>query len=186
MRQPYFWYVLYTASNAERRVMKDIAEAYSKRGLDYAFEPFFPESEVYYRKSDLRTLGKVYKKRPLFPSYVFLETEMPQKEFLKEFSPYIYESPDIIRILRYGTNGSIAISDSDRMRFEYLFKGKRCLEHSVGYIEGDKVVVTAGPLIGHEGQITYINRHNQSATIKIDMFGRTLETKVALEIVDKR
>lgn len=183
MRENYNWYVLYTRANAENRVVKDISEAFLNRKTDYSLDAFCPESEYYYRTS--KAVDKVYKKRPLFPGYVFLETDMPEKEFLKLFSAYIYESADIIRLLRNGANGSIAINPDERVRFEYLFKGRRCLEHSVGYIKGDVVTVSSGPLMGLEGQITHINRHGQVATVKIDMFGRALEAKLALEIVSK-
>lgn len=181
----YNWYVLYTRANAEQRVIRDMKQAFLKRGTEYSLDPFCPESEFYYRTSKAKKLGKVYKKRPLFPGYVFLETDMPEKDFLKQFSGYIYESPDIIRILRNGSSGSIAIDAEERIRFEYLFKGRRCLDHSVGYIEGDKVTVTSGPLMGLEGSITHIYRHDQIATVKIDLFGRSLEAKLALEIVSK-
>lgn len=185
MREEYYWYVLYTRTNAEARVAADFSEAFKKRELDYSLDPFCPESEVYYRKSG-GSQEKVYKKRPLFPNYVFLETDMPEKEFLTEFSDFIYKSCDIVRILKYGSNGKIAIDPDERKRFEYLFKGKRCLEHSSGYIVGDTVTVTAGALIGCEGLITHINRHNRMAIIKLEMFGGVIEAKVALEIVDKK
>ncbi len=184
MRDNYNWYVLYTRTNAESRVMTDFSDAFKKRSLDYDIEPFCPESEFYYRKKCVEG-GKIYKKRPLFPNYVFIETDMPEDAFLKLFSEFIYKSNDIVRILKYGSSGKIALDADERKRFEYLFKGKRCLEHSVGIIEGDTIKVTAGPLVGREGLITRINRHNRMATINMNMFGGTVEAKVALEIVDK-
>lgn len=186
MQEPYWWYVLYTRSNAEQRVMRDIKETFEKRDLNYALDPFCPESEFYYRNKTEKKLGKVYRKRPLFPSYVFLETNMPEGIFLKQFSSFIYNSPDIVRILHYGGSHNIALTDDERRRFEYLLKGKRCIDHSEGYIVGDRVEITAGPLVGMEGAITHINRHNRMAIIKVEMFGGQIEAKVALEIIDKQ
>lgn len=185
MRDDYNWFILYTRSNAEKRVMDDFATAFEKRNTSYELEPFCPESEIYYRGKTKHSEGKTYRKRPLFPNYVFLETDMPEKDFVREFSSYIYNSPDIVRMLRYGGSGGFALNLSERQRFEYLFRGKRCLERSEGYIEGDKIIVTAGALVGHEGLITRINRHNRFATIKVEMFGQTIEVSVALEIVEK-
>ncbi len=185
MQEPYNWYVLYTRTNAEQRVIRDITDAFYKKSPNFEFEPFCPESEFYYRNKSEKRLDKVYRRRPLFPNYVFIETTMPENEFLKQFSSFIYNSPDIIRILNYGSTGKIALDPEERKRFEYLFKGKRCFEHSEGYIEGDKIVITAGALVGREGLITHINRHNRLAIIKIQMFGGTIEAKVALEIVNK-
>ncbi len=179
------WFVLYVRAGREQQVMTDIKQAFEKRALSFFFEPFCPESEYYYRASASKKLGKVYRRRPLFSGYVFIETDMPQESFRKEFSDYIYKSEDIIRLLKYGGSNIIAMAEEEKVRFEYLFQGKRCLEHSQGYIEGDRIVVTAGPLVGREGLITHINRHNRMATIRIEMFGGQTEVKVALEIVEK-
>ena len=185
MEEPYFWYVMYVRTNTENRVIEDIDRFIEKSGFDYEFEPFCPVAEFYYRNKDARRPGKVYRKRPLFPGYVFIETNMPAKEFVREFATYIYGSNDIIRLLRSGSPDSIALPKDERQRLEYLLKGKRCLERSVGYIVGDKVTVESGPLVGKEGLITYINRHNRFADIELDMFGGKIKARVALEIVSK-
>jgi transcriptional antiterminator NusG len=186
MQEPYWWYVLYVRTNTEHRVVTDFNNYYIQNfSSQYELELFCPESEYYFRNSKNRQLGKKYLKRPLFPNYVFIETNMPTLTFLKEFAQYIYNSADIIRILRYGDSPEIALTFEERRRFEYLFKGTRCLEHSEGYMEGDVVKIVAGPLIGLEGIIKKINRHNCNAVIEIDMFNQKQTIKVALEIVSK-
>ncbi len=186
MTEPYWWYVLFVRASAEERVVQDLQRFYSAGGkFDYAFEPFCPQSEYFYRSKKAQSAGKQYRKRALFPCYVFVETNMPSDVFLREFSAFVRSSPDIVRVLRYGGSDEIALPRDERMRFEYLFKGKRCVDHSVGYIAGDSIVVLNGPLIGREGVISRIDRHNRSAVIKLEMFGGTVEAKVALEIVEK-
>lgn len=185
MTEPYWWYILFVRANTEHRVVADMRRYFAFHKIPYEFDPFCPESEQYYRSKAQRILGNSYMRRPLFPGYVFLETNMPSKEFLGQMSKYIYASSDIIRLLRYGESDEIALPIDERRRFEFLLRGKRCLERSVGYIEGDKVHIDAGPLVGFEGLITRIDRHNRNATISIDMFGGKVETKVALEIVRK-
>ncbi len=185
MNENYNWFVIYTRSNSEQRVMRDLSEYYRKFGLDYFFEPFCPESEYYYKTSKIKQLGKVYKKRPLFPSYVFIETDMPEKEFVEYFFEKIYRSPQIYRLLRYGSTGRFALDKNERMRFDYLFKGRRCLTHSVGFMEGDRIAVISGPLMGLEGYIEHINKREQIARVKIELYGRVLEAKLALEVVKK-
>jgi transcriptional antiterminator NusG len=184
MYEPYWWYVLYVRTSTEHRVVTDLKNYYIQNfSSQYELEPFCPESEYYFRNSQSRLLGKKYLKRPLFPNYVFIETNMPALTFLNEFSKFIYNSADIIRVLRYGDSSEIALSLEERQRFEYLFKGKRCLEHSEGYIEGDTVKIVAGPLIGMEGMIKKINKHNKSAIIQTSMFNQKQTIKVAFEIV---
>lgn len=185
MQEPYWWYVLHVRSNAEHKVVDSFQKSFIRKGLQYELETFCPESEKYYKDKQSRTMGKTYQKRPLFPGYVFVETNMPSEVFQSEFYDVIYNSADIIRLLRYGASHEIALRQEERQRFEYLFKGKRCIEHSMGYIEGDKIIITGGPLIGMEGTIKKINRHHRSAVLEVGIFNKTQPIEVALEILKK-
>ncbi|MCH5161162.1 MAG: antiterminator LoaP [Clostridiales bacterium] len=185
MKEPYNWYVMYVRSNTEGSVVDALNHAFAKVCDGYEYDAFCPESEQYYRDKQARLQGKLYKKRPLFPGYVFFETNMPEDLFRKLVFDVINKSHDIIRLLSYGDRKDVALRKEERERLEYLLKGKRCLEHSVGYIEGDKIIVTGGPLIGMEGNIVKINRHNRIAEIEIPMFGQKQIIKLALEIVSK-
>lgn len=186
MQEPYQWYVLYVRTSAENRVVHDIARFVGTHDFSpYEIEPFCPESEAYYRSGKAKAQKKSYRRLPLFAGYVFIETTMPADEFLSKFGQFIHSSPDIIRILKYGSGNNIALPDVERMRLEYLLRGKRCLEHSVGYVIGDKVYIAAGPLVGSEGLITYINRHNRYADIELELFGGKVKARAALEIVEK-
>jgi transcriptional antiterminator NusG len=184
MEESYWWYVLFVRTNSERRVIREILDYVKVNKLNFEVDAFVPESEYYYRNKK-RELGKEYLRRPLFPGYVFIETNIKSQEFLANFSQFAHNSADIIKILRYGENGEIAITFEERRRWEYMFRGKRCLEHSQGFIVGDKVIIENGPLIGREGNIKYINRHNRIAKVEFVMFGRSVFADVALEIVKK-
>lgn len=186
MLEPYQWYILYVRTNKESAVIEEIDKFIAKNEFDREFDVFCPESEYYYRKGGAAKLGSHYKKRPLFPGYVFVETTMSEKDFAREFGSFIYDSQDIVRLLRYGNTERIALPLDERRRLEFLLRGKRCFEHSVGYIVGDEIVVQSGPLKGHEGMIVYINRHNRFADIEMEIFGGKTKVRVALEIVDKK
>lgn len=186
MQEPYWWYVLFVRSNTEHKVMGSFQKSFAKMHLPYELETFCPESEKYYKDKHSRILGNTYRKRPLFPGYVFVETNLPEDEFRIVSFDIIQNSVDIIRLLKNGENGGIALRQDERERFEYLFKGKRCLEHSVGYIEGDKIIITGGPLKDMESNIKKINRHHRTAQIEIIMFGQAQTVDVPLEIVEKR
>ena len=45
--------------------------------------------------------------------------------------------------------------------------------------------MTKGPLQGREKMISRIDRHKRTAYLEIEMFGRTVEMKVGLEIIRK-
>ena len=185
MEEPYWWYVLFVRTNSERRVVRDVTDFVKASKAPYEIEAFIPESEVYYRNKKFREIGKQYSKRPLFPGYVFVEANIPSKDFIELLGGFIYDSTDVIKLLRYGDSGEAAVALDERRRFEYLFRGKRCLEHSQGFIEGDKITIESGPLKGREGSIKYINRHNHCAKVEFKMFDKAIMADVALEIVKK-
>lgn len=184
-RETSWWYILFVRAGSENRVVADLKSAFERKSPEFSFDVFYPEAEQYYRSKKYQILGHRYLKRPLFPGYVFIETDMPATSFLSEYILLIYRSMDIIRILK-DTAGGIALPDGERDRLNYLFRGKHYLEHSVGYIEGDRIIVTAGPLLGREALIKKINRHNRDALIEMDLFGEKLTLKIALEIISKQ
>lgn len=179
-----WWYILFVRAGSENRVIADMKNAFERKSPEYSFDVFYPEAEQYYRSKKYQILGRRYLKRPLFPGYVFVETNMPAAAFLSEYIIFFYQSVDIIRILK-DSSGGIALPDDERDRLNYLLRGKRCLEHSVGYIEGERIIVKAGPLVGREAIIKKINRHNRDALIELDLFGEKLTLKIALEIISK-
>lgn len=181
----YLWYVLYVRSNTERKTAEYFNLAYKNKHLPYKLNAFSLESEQYYRDKKMKP-DKPYTKRPLFANYIFVETDMPEGEFKCLFYDLSSNSFDILRLLTYGDSEKIALKNEEKTRLEYLFRGKRCIEHSVGYIEGDRVTITAGALVGMEGSIKKINRHHRSAQIEVTLFNRTQVVDVALEIVSKK
>lgn len=56
---------------------------------------------------------------------------------------------------------------------------------SEGIIEGDRVIVTRGPLRDLEANIIKIDRHKRLAWVDVDMCGRSKTIRVGLEIVSK-
>ena len=49
--------------------------------------------------------------------------------------------------------------------------------------DGDQVVVTAGPLLGHEGLIKTINRRKCTAYLELNLCGRSVTTRVGLAVL---
>lgn len=176
---------MFVKTGTEHRVVTDMQRTLNTITSTYEFDCFCLESEQFFRSKKQRILGNVYKKRPLFPGYVFIETNMPAREFLVSYSNCIYNSSDIIELLHSGDYSDIALPDIERQQLEFLYRGKRCLERSVGYKEGDRVVIKYGALVGREGSIRYINRHNREAQIEFQLFGKKISARVALELITK-
>ena len=63
--------------------------------------------------------------------------------------------------------------------------GDRVVPMSVGVKDGDRVVITQGPLVGHEAMVKEIWRRKSIAILEIDMCGRTVTTRVGLGVLSK-
>lgn len=117
--------------------------------------------------------------RILFPGYVFLIAENPEK--------LVNELRKVIGLTKLiGTGDEIV--PLVQKEIDLLMKigtDKQLVEMSSGIIENDRVQILAGPLMGMEGNIRRIDRHKRMAYMEIEMFGRTVEMKVGLEIIRK-
>ena len=117
----------------------------------------------------------------LFPGYLFVET----KE-IRRVMDSLARIPAFTRLLGVGDERVIPLSSDEVAWLTALMKPlDKVVEMSVGVIEGDRVMVTSGPLKGHEALISRIDRHKRAAYLDMRMFGRTKTIKVGLEIVRK-
>ena len=74
----------------------------------------------------------------------------------------------------------------EEMRFLLkMGKEEQVVEMSIGIIENDKVKIQQGPLVGMEGFIKKIDRHKRQAVLEVELFGRKVEMRVGVEIVEK-
>ena len=64
-----------------------------------------------------------------------------------------------------------------------LGKEEQLVAMSTGIIENDRVRILTGPLQDMEGYIRKINRHKRKAWVSIEMFGRSVDMEVGLEII---
>ena len=116
----------------------------------------------------------------LFPGYVFLVSAEKEKLF--------FELKRIIGLTKLlGTGKTIVPLTDEEVNFLLRLGGEeQTVEMSEGIIENDRMVVTSGPLKGNEGLIRKIDRHKRKAWLEIEMFGRTVEMQVGLEVVGKK
>lgn len=58
-------------------------------------------------------------------------------------------------------------------------------EESKGFIVGDRIIITSGPLEGRESIIKKIDRHKRRAEIEVAFLGGIRRISVALEVISK-
>lgn len=171
-----YWYILFVKTGREYRV-----EQLLKEQLDTSmFMPFVPLQECLFKRA-----GIVKKEqKPLFPGYIFIESEVAGRDFLQKISPLIYASSDIVCVLKYSET-EISMRESERQMLLRLCNENHCIEASCGIMEGDRINIISGPLKGWESIIKKVNRHKRQAWVDIELMGEMRLVCIGLDIVKK-
>lgn len=167
------WYVLYVMGGRERKIL----ELLNQKDEIKAFTPL---KEVVHRVQGKRVVVK----KPLFPSYVFLETELSPKVFRQAMLRYKSQISGILKELKYDDDIS-ALSTEERAYLEGLMDEGHNVRLSKGEILDGEVIITEGPLKGYESNIIRIDRHKRRAILNVRMNNRDMNVDVSLEIVKK-
>lgn len=123
--------------------------------------------------------------KPLFPGYVFLQTDIGFAK-LHELALKSREQMNMAAIrelgrLKWHEDEALAedeaIEEADLSRdeesfIEHMLGGGTVLRMSECYEAGKKHVVMRGPLVGLEGQIGKVDKHNRRAVLKSKLLGR--------------
>ena len=166
-------YVIQVVGGTEPRV----CDLVNKLLRDIVSDCFVPRREVLRREEgQWRTVRET-----LFPGYLFVETTE-----IQHVSERLASIPAFTRLLGKSDERIIPLSQDEVAWLTALMEPlDKVVEMSVGVIEGDRVIVTDGPLVGREALISKIDRHKRLAWLDMRMFGRTKTIKVGLEIVRK-
>ena len=60
------------------------------------------------------------------------------------------------------------------------------VKYSEGYMEGQKLVVTSGPLKDFEGKVKKILRHKRLVVMEVPLLGQAVEVTLGLGVVEKK
>jgi transcriptional antiterminator NusG len=169
-----YWYVFFVKTGKELEALKDFKRTVPKSDA----EPFIPYVERFFKKEKER--------RFMFPSYLFAETSLQGEDFIPIAQEVTRQSPNIIRLLTYDNKDRAALRDEERQAIQSLWKDdEKGITASEGIIEGDKVIITEGSLVGMETVIRKIDRHKRTAEVEVDFLGRKHRVSVGLEVAKK-
>ena len=167
------WYAVQVRTGREESVLHLIKKIVDRTVLTECFIPYCERMKRYQ--------GEWHKERSvLFPGYVFLITERVDELFQE-----LKKIPELTKILGDGA-GFIPLREEERKMLTDTGGRDHLFEMSRGYIVGDQVIITSGPIKKMEGKITFIDRHKRFAVVQMDMFGRKIDVKIGLEIVRKQ
>ena len=172
------WTILFVRTGWEEKLVSVLKEKLNPN----EYSPFVPSKETAYRRSGI--ISKV--RKPLFPGYIFVQTEIEPKLIASKLTLALTSVKGIYSILHYGEDrNDVAMREEERLCWERLFNADFCVVGSVGFIEGDVVRITTGSLVGLEGQIKKINRHKRSAIVEMKMMGAVRDVVLMLEVIAK-
>ncbi|MCD7807946.1 MAG: hypothetical protein LUH02_01280 [Erysipelotrichaceae bacterium] len=153
------WYILYCMSSKTERLCTMFNS--------YGVHAFVPMMEMY-----LRTKGLV--KRVMFPSYIFVKTEMGQVEFNHFLKNLDYQKDGVIRELKYTDEKSLqfdfisALTKTEIHMFEHLFDETGVVRLSKVKFVNNKPFIYEGPLINFNYNIKKLDIHDGLAYLDID------------------
>jgi len=122
------WVVLFARTGTEERLVRTLKEKLDAGG----YLPFVPTKEMPYRSRSV-----VYKiRKPLFPGYVFIQTEVEPSLIVDKLDVALKGIKDIYSILHYGDDKKdVMLREGGRLYWEHLFDADFCVVASVGFIE---------------------------------------------------
>ena len=118
-------------------------------------------------------------KSVMFPGYIFLITD--KVNALYEELKHV---PRLTKILGNGVE-FIPLKEEETELLAAMGSREHITAMSRGYIAGDRIIITEGPMKEMAGQIRFIDRHKRIAVVQMEMFGRKLDIRLGLEIVKK-
>ena len=162
------WYVVWTSTGSERKSQETLKDLVNR--------VFIPRKIV-----NIKVKGEwTSVEKPLFPGYLFVDTEN-----VEELVVNLRQKEDFNQVLSTDKK-YFPLYEKDAVLAEKMYNENGVFDISEGYINGDKVIVTSGPLCGLEGYIKKINRHKRLAYLEFDMFEQKMNIALGLEILDKR
>lgn len=169
------WYVVQVPTGAERKLCDLIERVVPEGAVEECFSP------QYATQIKRAGGGWVDVEKPLLPGYIIVVSSR-----LDLVIRELREIPEFTRLLKMGES-FVSLASDERAWIEALTnKGSRCVDMSVGVMDGEHVVVLSGPLRGREALITSVNRHKNLAFVELEICGRRVATKVGLGIVSRR
>ena len=165
------WYAIQVIHGREDAMARLICKVVPAEILSECFSPTF--------ETETKVKGTwVPVRRLMLPGYLIAVTDDP-----RGVTDCLNQLPEFCRVLKQG--GAFVPLGKDEVSLidNFTKTGARCVPMSTAIKDGDRVVVTEGPLVGHEGLISNIDRHKSIAYLEINICGRLTKARIGLSVV---
>ena len=168
------WYVIQVRTGTEENIRCQCQWLISNDILERCFIPYYQLKKRFQGEWHIQ-------EDILFPGYVFL--------FAQDLEMLAENLKRVVGLTRLiGTGDEIVPLSEAEITFLTKLGGgfdENIVKMSTGIIENDQIKVLSGPLKDMEGYIKKIDRHKRKAWISIEMFGRSIDAEIGLEIISK-
>lgn len=162
-----YWYVVYTYSGYENKVMTNLLKTVENQGLDNCIlDVKVPMEETI----EVKNGKKKHVQRKLFPGYVMV------KMFLTDESWYVVRNTRGVTGFVGPGSKPIPLSDA-----EVRAMGVENVQIKIDVNVGDSIIITSGPFESFVGTVEEVNNERQKVKVIVSMFGR--DTAVELDFV---
>jgi transcriptional antiterminator NusG len=162
-----YWYVVYTYSGYENKVMDNLKKTVENHSLqDVILDIKVPMEETIETKNG----KKRHVSKKMFPGYVMV------KMFLTDDSWYVVRNTRGVTGFVGPSSKPIPLTDA-----EVRTMGIENVRVSIDVEVGDNVIVVSGPLESFVGVVEEVNMERQKVKVLVSMFGR--DTSVELDFL---
>lgn len=165
---PDSWHALHVKTGTEDKVKERLNFIFSNKDLKIVV----PKRKMKERKNGIVR----YRLRTLIPGYVLMKGFIGIEEYYS-----LKRIPDLIKILR-DESCILKIDEHEMNLVTRLMCNKEIIETSSIYMDGDRIVVVDGPLVGMEGLIESINKRKERVKVRVDFIGeaRIVELSISM------
>ncbi len=137
---------------------------------------FFPQ-----RKLLVRRMGRIsVKKAPVFPGYLFFQTEAITFEHIL----VVKKTPKVFRFLKMDGEIQALSPEEERQISPFLGKGEIAGISKVVFEENQKIRILQGPFKDQEGRIVKINLRKQRMKVRLSLYKEAFLVDFGFEIVE--
>lgn len=167
------WYVIQVRSSHEREIADKCRTMISQDILRECFITKYVSKKKY--NGQWKEVKEV-----LFKGYVFLMSDCIEELYIE-----LKKVPDLTKMIGKKKDIIYPLTKGEIEFLKTFTNDKHIVDMSTGFIEGQMIHITDGPLQGKEGLITKIDRHKRIAYLNLNIFNNDITAKVGLEIISK-
>lgn len=162
------WYVIWVRAQHEEEIVRQC------RKILKSDEDVF---NIYVEK--LHRTGKEWTahRELAFRNYIFADVED-----VSNFRLRLKRIPELTKLLQIGDEITPIYPDEEAL-LRQLGGEDHVIRPSKGHYEGEKIVVTEGPLRGLETEIKWVDRRQRTVGIEVQLMNRAVDVKLGAEFV---